>query len=347
MNHNQPEWYFPLQVVFTPERTTQVRLVFDASTKGPNGKSLNVYLEKGLNYINSLLNVLMAWRYDNVAYTGDLRKMFNQVLIHPQDQVFHRFLWRPNEYEMPRVYQWKRLNFGDKPAQDIAAGAINTLAKASQDRFSEAAEELRKHVYVDDIGGSKENEERSKRITNEIDSILATGSFQVKEWNSNNQNIDYSDQTVVDFLGHKWNKAKDTFSFKKNEIATSESPITGRNCLAYLAQLWDPIGLVTPTTIELRIDLQKLWSTGSWWDEILPDVIQSRWKMNVQVLNQLLKYEFSRKLKSDKAVELPGIHGFCDAGEKAYGSVLFLGWTLANGTYTFIRQSWLKHLCPH
>ena len=117
----------------------------------------------------------------------------------------------------------------------------------------------------------------------------------------------------MDFLGHKWNKAKDTFSFKKNEIVTSESPMTKRNCLAYLAQLWDPIGLVTPTTIELRIYLQEPWSTSYSWDEILPDVIQSRWKMNVQALNQLLKYEFSRKLKPDDAVKLPEIHGFCDA----------------------------------
>ena len=46
VNHNLPEWYLSLQVVFTPERTTQVRLVFDASAKGPDGKSLNDYLEK-------------------------------------------------------------------------------------------------------------------------------------------------------------------------------------------------------------------------------------------------------------------------------------------------------------
>ena len=165
---------------------------------------------------------------------------------------------------MARIYQWQRLNLGDKPAPDIAAGAINALAKASQDRYPEAAEELRKHVYVDDIaiGGSKENEERSKRITHEIDSIFATGCFQVKEWNSNNQKIDQSDHTVVDFLGHKWNKAKDTFSFKNNEIAASESPITKRNFLLYRAQLWDPLGLVTPTTIEIRIALQELWNTG-------------------------------------------------------------------------------------
>ena len=56
--------------------------------------------------------------------------------------------------------------------------------------------------------------------------------------------------------------------------------------------------------------------------------------MNVQVLSQLLKYEFSRKLKPDDAVELPEIHGFCDAGVKAHGSVLFLRWKLAKGTYT-------------
>lgn len=45
--------------------------------KGLNGKFFNDYLEKGLNYINSLLNVLMVWWYDNVVYIGDVCKMFN------------------------------------------------------------------------------------------------------------------------------------------------------------------------------------------------------------------------------------------------------------------------------
>ena len=47
VNQDQPEWYLPLQAVFTPDRTTQVRLVFDASAKGPRGKSPNDHLEKG------------------------------------------------------------------------------------------------------------------------------------------------------------------------------------------------------------------------------------------------------------------------------------------------------------
>ena len=77
--------------------------------------------------------------------------MFNKVLIHPDDQVFHRFLWRTNEGLKQKVNQWKKLNFGDKPALDIVAGTIITLAKASQEQYPEAAKELRTHVYVDEL----------------------------------------------------------------------------------------------------------------------------------------------------------------------------------------------------
>ena len=93
----------------------------------------------------------MAWRFGKVACTADMRKMFHQVMIHPDDQEFHRFLWRRNDREQPRVYQWTRLNFGDKPAPDIsAAGAIKTLAKASESMYPGAAKELCTHVCVDD-----------------------------------------------------------------------------------------------------------------------------------------------------------------------------------------------------
>ena len=94
-----------MQAVLTPDRTTKLRLVFDASAKGQNGKSLNDHLEKEPNYINSMPNVFMAWRFHQVAYTGDMHK--NQARINPDDQVFHRFLWRTNESEQPRVYQLK------------------------------------------------------------------------------------------------------------------------------------------------------------------------------------------------------------------------------------------------
>ena len=114
------------------------------------------------------------------------------------------------------------------------------------------------YVYVDDIGGYRENEDKTKQITSVIDAILRNGQFQIKKWHSSNKKVDQTDQEHVDFLRKKWNKVRDTI--RKTEIVAEEKPVTKRNCLAYLAQLWDPTILVTPTTIEMRIDLQELWS---------------------------------------------------------------------------------------
>ena len=81
--------------------------------------------------------------------------MFNQVVVHSDDQVFHRFLWRKNQHDLPTVYQWLRLNFGDNSAHDFASNAINILAKASQDESPKAAKELPERTDVDDIAGSR------------------------------------------------------------------------------------------------------------------------------------------------------------------------------------------------
>lgn len=61
-DHGQPEWYMPLQAVFTAEKSTKVGLLFDSSSKGHDGLTLNDNLENGPNYIDSLPNVLIAWR---------------------------------------------------------------------------------------------------------------------------------------------------------------------------------------------------------------------------------------------------------------------------------------------
>ena len=48
---------------------------------------LTIISRNGPNFINSILDVLTAWRLDEVAFTGDVRKMFNQILVHPDDQA--------------------------------------------------------------------------------------------------------------------------------------------------------------------------------------------------------------------------------------------------------------------
>ena len=334
VDHSKPEWYLPLQAVFTPDKTTKVRLVFDSSCEGHDGLSLNDHLEKGPNYINDIPNVLAAWRWDDIAYSGDVRKMFNQILVHPEDQVFHIFLWREKATDEPTVYQWLRLSFGDEPAPDIASNSIKVLAKAAQQRQPQAAAELLQHVYVDDVAGSKPTVEEVKDVTSAIDSILGNGKFEIKTGHSNSKEIDESEgEIVTDLLGHKWNKETDKFTFKREAIPELTETLTKRNCLAIVAKLWDPIGITTPVTIRFRIDLQELWCSGFGWDDVIPTPVQKRWTENLQIMNHLLSLEFDRKLKPTNASSPPEVHGFSDAGDQAYGAVLFLRWELIDGSF--------------
>ena len=180
--------------------------------------------------------------------------MFNKILVHPDDQVYRRFLWRNSQTEEPTVYQWLRLSFGDKPAPDIASNSIKVLAKASQVKEPQAATELLQHVYVDDVGGSCSTVQEAKQVTTGIDTILENGKFEIKAWHSNRKEIDQTqNERFTDLLGHKWDKELDKFTFKKAEVIRTLEAFTKRSCLAILAQLWDPIGLISPVTIKFRI----------------------------------------------------------------------------------------------
>ena len=219
-----------LHAVFTPDKSTKVRLVFDSSSKGHDGLFLNDHLGKGPNYINSLPNVLSSWRWDEFAYAGDIREIFNQVLVHPDDQVFNRFLWRKNQSDAPTVYQWLRLIFGDKPAPDIASNATNILGKATQLEFPETANELQERTYVDDIGGFRPTAAEAKHVTTIIDEVLGKVQLQITSWHSNSQEVDQtSGECYTDLLGHKWDKQEDTFALQKDSVVRKKEDFTNRD----------------------------------------------------------------------------------------------------------------------
>lgn len=108
---------------------------------------------------------------------------------------------------------------------------------------------------------------------------------------------------------------------------------TKRSCLALLAQVWDPIGLVAPVTLKFRIHLQELRSAGYGWDDVLPEVTQQKWKRNEEALNQLVTFKFDRKLKPSGATSSPQVHAFADGGELGYGADIFLRWKLHDESY--------------
>ena len=171
-------------------------------------------------------------------------------------------------------------------------------------------------------------------MTSAIDSILKSGKFEIKTWDSNSKEIDESNgEATTDLLGHKWNKETDSLTLKRDEIPERSEAFTKRNCLALVAKLWDPIGLTLPVTIQFRINLQELWCSGYGWDDAASEVIQRKWTENLNVINHLLSLKFDHKLKPSNAIAVPEVHGFSDAGDQADRAVIFLCWELTDGSF--------------
>ena len=74
-----PLHYFPHhQVVREDKQTTKVRIVYDASAKSTR-PSLNDCLHAGLSLISDISDVLMRFRYHQIALAADIEKAFLMV----------------------------------------------------------------------------------------------------------------------------------------------------------------------------------------------------------------------------------------------------------------------------
>jgi hypothetical protein len=116
--------YLPHHPVFREEKsTTKCTAVFDAAAKGLEGVSLNDCLLPGPALQPDLMSLLIRFRCHCIGMRADVRKMFSQITLPPEDQNVHRFLWRdmdPNQ-EI-KTYCVTRLPFGDvsSPYEAIA-----------------------------------------------------------------------------------------------------------------------------------------------------------------------------------------------------------------------------------
>ena len=69
-------WYLPYTFVVSPQKPGKVRVVFEGASKF-HGHSLNDYLLKGPNSVNSFAGVLLRFRKHPVAVVADIKSMFH------------------------------------------------------------------------------------------------------------------------------------------------------------------------------------------------------------------------------------------------------------------------------
>ena len=133
-----PVYYIAHQMVIQPESvSTPIRVVFNSS-QVYKGKSLNSALHLGPDVLNSLHAVLLRFRNDAAAASGDMSKMFYMVRIAKEDSMMQLFVWRWKGESKLRTYAMGRCVMGNAtapPAQmrrGAGAGKLACFAGSSE-----------------------------------------------------------------------------------------------------------------------------------------------------------------------------------------------------------------------
>lgn len=116
-----PHNYLPHHpVIKESSSTTKVRTVYDASCKTTNGNSLNSQLLVGPTIQSDLFSILIQWRKEKYAITGDIEKMYRQIWLTPEHTEYQRIMWQaPGTLEI-KSYRLKTVTFGVASAPFLA-----------------------------------------------------------------------------------------------------------------------------------------------------------------------------------------------------------------------------------
>lgn len=335
-------FYLPHHAVVKESSTsTKLRVVFNASKKSTNGRSLNDVLLTGPLLLADLVSILLNWRCHPFVFVADIQKMYRQIRIDEEDISYQRILWRNNTSEPIQEYCLNRLTFGTNFAPFAAIRTLHELAKLEANRSPNASDIIRNDMYMDDVLSGGSTIENTLEKQDSVKNVLASAGLELTKFGSNTKeileaipvedrevhNIDhdlsFSTDETIKTLGVYWNAAADCFMFKVNIDATTEK-FTKRSTLSSIAKLFDPIGVVAPVLTTAKIIMKKIWSLQSDWDSQISADLKSEWKQYVNDLQKLPSLKVARWVSvspNDISYEL---HGFSDASTLAYGAVVYL-----------------------
>ncbi|XP_003739503.1 uncharacterized protein LOC100904258 [Galendromus occidentalis] len=348
----EPAHYLPIQAIVksSPEYPTgkKSRIVKDASARSADRASLNDVLHQGPSLLPDILKVLIHVRRFKYAVAADVEKAFLQIKVNPDHRTFLRFLWPLGISTNPRA-RWQEfwntsLDFGLVCSPFLFCQTIKLLleSQAAEDTQKSAlANEVIDSYYMDDVfsGGDSLNE-ASHKIKLLFEMFYA-GKFRLRKWSTNSSaladiiplTVPFPDvnvtceKTDAKLLGVKWNQREDSLGVftKKALVEMKSDRASKRILLKALAQLFDPLGIMSPSTVSAKILLQKLWKKARDWDEDLEgddldDFVRFR-----ECIERSSSLSVPRPLKTDdRNLAVRELHTFSDASLSAYGCVCYV-----------------------
>ncbi|KAL0161393.1 hypothetical protein M9458_045118 [Cirrhinus mrigala] len=268
-------WYIPHHMV---SHNGKSRLVFNCSHQYQD-QSLNRYLLPGPTLGASLLGVLLRFREHPVAMSGDIKVMFHQVRLLPEDHPLLRFLWRDLHMdEAAQTLEWLVQPFGTTSSPCCAIYALQRHTRQHPLTNEEIRFSVERCFYVDICLQSLPTAEAAKSQIDCLRTVLSEAGFEIRQWASNDlavlshlppearatsvelwltqEKTDVPEST----LGLSWNWQSDSMSYKHRPVIYKTPTL--RNIYRVLATQYDPLGLLLPYTTRAKVIIVHTYGTN-------------------------------------------------------------------------------------
>uniref|UniRef100_A0A182PWX4 DUF5641 domain-containing protein n=1 Tax=Anopheles epiroticus TaxID=199890 RepID=A0A182PWX4_9DIPT len=163
---------------------------------------------------------------------------------------------------------------------------------------------------MDDLIAGSDSIDGAIQLRKELSTLVQRGGFTFRKWCSNSLSVladlppnllgtksalRFDTKETITTLGISWEPESDAFCFNISNGMQSE-PETKRSILSSIAQLFDPLGIISPVTVTAKIIMQSLWRLKLNWDETVPDGIQKKWRQFRTQLPELQNFHYLKQL---------------------------------------------------
>ena len=288
------------------------------------GPSLNDCLHAGPSLISDIPDVLMRFRYHQIALAADIEKAFLMVQVAKADRDVLRFLWiNDPTSEDPNIVvkRFNRVVFGVTSSPFLLKGTVRHHVSNYEVEDPQFVNDFLSSLYEDDFNGCKDSVPEAFQLYTKAKSRMKEGGFNLRKWISNSEKlmqwinqeegvpimeasmVSVEDKTYTQtqlgvnnstiscerkILGLNWDIEKDTFMFYFDWLVqfARELPLNKRSVLKVVAKLYDPLGLISPLFITVKAMFQDLCKLKIGWDKPLDEELTLRYS---SWLSDLLK----------------------------------------------------------
>lgn len=312
--------------------STPIRIVLDASCPSDSDVSLNDLLHSGPKLQADICTLLINFRLFPVALSSDLKKMFLQIKLVQDHWRFQRILWRFDPNEEIKTYEFTVVAFGLRSSPFLALRTVQQLINEDGKDYPLAKKYISSGLYMDDFLTSVPDEIEAKELYNQSVKLFKGGCFDLVKWSTNLDNllseiplekrlqnsVTFKSETKV--LGMQWDPQRDVLNYR---LTTPDKNCTKRKILSLTAKCYDPIGLIAPFILHLKLMIRELWQLKLGWDDSPPDTIKKSWEKVCNEWQDFSKFEVPRHVGAMRDVPIM-ILGFADASQDGYGGVVYL-----------------------